>query len=82
MRKRALLGIGRQDTNVDKITPIEQDVQIITASSDHLIVDVTDADSMKSPEEGYKPGDTLNFRPMYPAMLACATSEYVDLMFE
>jgi predicted amino acid racemase len=81
-RKRALLGMGRQDVNIDRITPMERGVHIVTASSDHLIVDVTDADSARPPDGGCKPGDTLRFRPLYPAMLACSTSEYVDLVFE
>ncbi|MDR1651188.1 MAG: alanine racemase [Synergistaceae bacterium] len=82
MRKRALLAIGRQDVNVGRITPVEHGVSIITASSDHLIVDVTDADSEKSPEEGHRPGGTISFKPLYPAVLACSTSEYVEKRFE
>jgi predicted amino acid racemase len=81
VRKRALLGIGRQDVNVDRIEPLRDDVHIVTASSDHLIVDVTDADSLRHHEGGYRPGDTIAFRPLYPAMLAAATSEYVDKIF-
>ncbi|MDR1917082.1 MAG: alanine racemase [Synergistaceae bacterium] len=82
MRKRALLGIGRQDVNVDRIIPLEQGVHIVTASSDHLIVDVTEADSTCSGEDFYKLGDTISFRPLYPAMLAASTSEFVELCFE
>ena len=82
MRKRALLGIGRQDVNVDRIIPLDSGVRIVTASSDHLIADVTEADSMSHSEGGCKPGDTMSFRPLYPAMLAAATSEYVDVIFE
>ncbi|MDR1509789.1 MAG: alanine/ornithine racemase family PLP-dependent enzyme [Synergistaceae bacterium] len=78
VRKRALLGIGRQDVNIDRIEPIEDGVEIVTASSDHLIIDMTDADC----GVGCEPGDTLSFRPLYPAMLACSTSEYVELVFE
>jgi predicted amino acid racemase len=78
VRKRALLAIGRQDVNIDRIEPIEDGVEIVTASSDHLIMDVTDAKR----GAGYKPGDTMSFRPLYPAMLACSTSEYVELIFE
>jgi predicted amino acid racemase len=80
-RKRALLGIGRQDVNIDKISPIEPGVSIVTASSDHLIADVTDAGEDEIPG-GLKPGGALSFRPRYPAMLACATSEYVSVVFE
>ena len=76
LRKRAILAIGRQDVNIDRITPLDRDVEIVTASSDHLIVDVTEAGAM------YKTGDLMSFRPLYPAMLACATSEYVEVIFE
>jgi predicted amino acid racemase len=76
LRKRAILAIGRQDVSIDRITPLDGDVEIVTASSDHLIVDVTDARAM------YKAGDLMSFRPLYPAMLACATSEYVEVIFE
>ena len=82
MRKRALLAIGRQDVNIDKITPLDPNVSIVTASSDHLILDVTDADSPRQPEEWHKTGGVVSFRPQYPAMLACATSEYVELVVE
>jgi predicted amino acid racemase len=80
MRKRAILAIGRQDVNVDRITPIWNGAQIVTASSDHLIVDVTELESPGQP--GIKPGDIMSFRPLYPAMLACSTSEYVEKVFE
>ncbi|MDR0765186.1 MAG: alanine/ornithine racemase family PLP-dependent enzyme [Synergistaceae bacterium] len=76
LRKRAVLAIGRQDVNIGRITPLDENAEIVTASSDHLIVDVTDAKVM------YKTGDLMSFRPLYPAMLACATSEYVEVIFE
>ncbi|MDR0654377.1 MAG: alanine/ornithine racemase family PLP-dependent enzyme [Synergistaceae bacterium] len=76
LRKRAILAIGRQDVNIDRITPLDRDVEIVTASSDHLIVDVTEAGAV------YRAGDLMSFRPLYPAMLACATSEYVEVIFE
>ncbi|MDR1132566.1 MAG: alanine/ornithine racemase family PLP-dependent enzyme [Synergistaceae bacterium] len=76
LRKRAILAIGRQDVNIDRITPLDENVEIVTASSDHLIVDVTEAGAT------YRAGDTMSFRPLYPAMLACATSEYVEVIFE
>jgi predicted amino acid racemase len=80
MRKRLILAIGRQDVNVDRITPLEHGAGIVSASSDHLIVDVTEADSGKT--RGHKAGDVMSFRPLYPAMLAGATSEYVGKVFE
>jgi predicted amino acid racemase len=76
LRKRAILAIGRQDVNIGRITPLDENVEIVTASSDHLILDVTEAGT------AYKTGDLISFRPLYPAMLACATSEYVEVIFE
>ena len=80
-RRRALLGIGRQDVNVDRIKPLESGVHIVTASSDHLIVDVTEAEA-NEPGKRFQPGDILNFRPSYPAMLALSTSRYVAVSYE
>jgi predicted amino acid racemase len=82
MRKRAVLGIGRQDVNVDRVIPLMEGAYIVTASSDHLIIDVTEADSLLPEDKRIKAGDTLDFRPLYPAMLAAATSEYVRVEFE
>lgn len=82
MRRRALLGIGRQDVNVDRITPITNGIHIITASSDHLIVDVTDVEADAAMEgKKFQPGDIIDFRPLYPAMLALSTSPYVTVDF-
>jgi predicted amino acid racemase len=80
VRSRALLAIGKQDVNIERIISYASGVEIVTASSDHLIVDVTEANRMRS--SSYKAGDILSFRPLYPAMLACSTSEYVHKVFE
>ena len=78
-RRRALLGIGRQDVNVDRIKPLHRGVHIVTASSDHLIVDVTEAEAAGA---RFRPGDALDFRPLYPAVLALSTSRYVPVSYE
>ena len=75
MRKRALLAIGRQDVNISRLAPVDEGVHIVTASSDHMIVDVTEA---KRP---FVAGDILDFRAQYPAMLGAATSRYVSVTF-
>lgn len=67
---RAILSVGRQDVAIDGITPIDKGVEIIGASSDHLIVDVTQAGPLKI-------GDTLAFSLNYGAMLSAFTSKYV-----
>ena len=45
--------------------------EVLGASSDHLIVNLTNA---KGP---FAVGDVLRFRPSYGAVLSCFTSEYV-----
>lgn len=70
--RRAILGIGRQDVSVDGLTPTDPDVEIIGASSDHLIVNLTGC------KTEYTVGDKLGFIPDYGALLHLFTSKYVD----
>lgn len=72
MRKRAILAAGRQDVRVDAIIPRDEKVSILGASSDHMIVDVTDCD------KEYKVGDIVEFDVQYGGLLSLATSEYVS----
>ena len=58
------------------MTPTDPDVDILGASSDHLIVDVT-----RSKQE-YKVGDTLTFTLGYGGMLKAATSPYVEKAYK
>lgn len=71
IRKRAILAIGKQDVNVDCIIPLDANISILGASSDHLILDVTDS------EKEYKIGDTVEFNVQYGSLLSLCTSEYV-----
>ena len=64
---RGILAIGRQDVNPDGLTPLDPDVEIIGASSDHLIVNLTNC-------KKYKVGDTLRFIPDYGALLKLTES--------
>ena len=47
-------------------------IKVLGGSSDHLILDVEDA------EENVKVGDELAFWPGYGALLAASTSPYVQ----
>ena len=67
---RGICKIGRQDTVADGLTPRDSDIKIIGASSDHLIVDLTNA-------KEYRVGDVLSFTPDYGALLRAYTSAYV-----
>lgn len=72
MMKRAILAVGRQDVSIDGLTPVDPDVEIIGASSDHLIINLTGCD------KDYKVGDVIRFIPDYGALLHLFTSKYVD----
>ncbi|WBW95577.1 alanine racemase [Oceanirhabdus sp. W0125-5] len=41
MMLRSILNIGRQDTKVDGISPINDNLTILGATSDHLLIDLT-----------------------------------------
>lgn len=69
--RRVICNIGRQDVDIDGLTPVDKSVRILGASSDHLILDVTKA------TVDYKPGDIIYFYPDYSAVLALSTSQYV-----
>lgn len=70
-RDRAILNIGREDVVVEGIKPIQSKISVLGASSDHLIVDVTEVDNIRL-------GDEMAFLMNYGALLAAMTSEYVE----
>ncbi len=76
LRKRAILAIGRQDITVQNIIPLDPNMVILGASSDHLIVDVTDCTSV------YNVGDEVRFNIEYGALLQLMTSEYIYKDFQ
>ncbi|MEW9835952.1 arginase family protein [Mesorhizobium marinum] len=71
-RLRAIANIGREDVMVEGLTPIDRGVRVLGASSDHLLLDVTDA------EVPVAVGGRVAFRMGYGAMLLAMTSEYVE----
>ncbi len=75
-RVRAILSIGRQDVQVDNLIPENAAISIFGASSDHLIVDLTDV------ADDYQVGDIVRFDIEYGAMLALMTSPYVGRKYK
>jgi predicted amino acid racemase/arginase family enzyme len=71
-RLRGIANIGREDVIVEGLDPVNEGVRVLGASSDHLVLDLTDADPP------LKVGDRVNFHMNYGAMLAVMTSEYVE----
>lgn len=58
---QAILDIGYIDTYIEKIIPINDNVKIIGATSDHLMVDLDNQDF-------YQVGDTMQFSLEYEAL--------------
>ena len=75
MRRRAICAVGRQDLVPEGLTPLDARIQVLGASSDHLVLDVDDLD--EPPALGQK----LDFRPSYACVLQATTSSYVEKVF-
>ncbi|MEM9604712.1 MAG: alanine racemase [Pseudomonadota bacterium] len=70
-RLRGLVNLGRVDIRPDGLTPLNPAVEILTASSDHLVLDLDRTRDLAV-------GDLLRFRLDYGALLQAMLSPYVD----
>ena len=70
--KRAIIAIGQQDTDPGSMEPLDEQMDILGASSDHMILDVSKC------TKAYKVGDVVSFKVGYGGMLKTATSPYVE----
>lgn len=75
IRTRALCAIGKQDVDINDIIPIDNNIEIIGGSSDHLILDITESN------KSYKIGDIIEFKLTYGGILKTMTSPYVKKEF-
>lgn len=75
IRKRAIAAVGKQDFATHDITPLNQGIEILGASSDHLILDISDT------PRSYRVGDEVSFSLSYGAMMALNTSSYVSTQY-
>jgi predicted amino acid racemase len=69
---RAILDIGLLDMQILNIIPNDVDIQLIDASSDMTVIDISNA---KTP---YKVGDLVSFHLKYMGALQLLNSEYVQ----
>ena len=74
-RRRAIVALGRQDAPAEGLTPTDSRVEVLGASSDHLILDV---DAFDRPPAL---GEPIAFVPTYAATLQLFTSPYVHKVF-
>lgn len=72
IRKRAIVAVGRQDIRLEGLTPMDHDISVFGASSDHLILDITDS------KKELTVGDIVAFKIDYGCLLAAMTSPYVE----
>ena len=72
IRRRAIIALGRQDIRVEGLMPMDTNISIFGASSDHLILDVTDS------KKELTVGDIVDFKIDYGCLLAAMTSPYVE----
>jgi len=71
LMRRAVVALGKQDCRIEGLKPAESSVKILGASSDHLLMDVTQRPDIKV-------GDEIEFSMTYGAMLSLMTSGYVE----
>ena len=71
-RTRAICAIGRQDVDTGTMEPLDPGIILLGASSDHLILDVSD--SLNT----YRIGDIVRFKLGYFAAMRAFTSQYVQ----
>ena len=69
--KRGILAIGRQDVLPMNLIPIDDSIEILDASSDHLMVNLKKTDDIHV-------GDITSFKLSYGGLLSCFTSPYVE----
>jgi len=70
-RRRAICAIGRQDIHPDHMFPCDHGSKILGASSDHLLLDITETTL------NLKVGDPLTFYVTYGGCLSAMTSPYI-----
>ena len=73
--KRAILAIGEQDVDSKGIFPMDKRAKVLHASSDHMIVDISESDV------DYRIGDKMCFLLNYSSLLRSMTSQYVEKIF-
>jgi predicted amino acid racemase len=69
----ALVNLGTVDTDVGGLIPVDPRLRVLGASSDYLVLDVSDA------RGELRVGDRVAFLPGYGATVTAASSPYVEI---
>lgn len=75
IRKKAIVALGKQDVYIEGLFPLDTGITILGASSDHMILDITDA------EDKVHVGDELAFGVNYSGLLSASQSRYIKKLF-
>lgn len=76
MRKKVLLAMGKVDyAFVDDLVPVEEGIEVLGASSDHTILDVTDA------KRDIKVGDIIEFEICYSTLVYLTNCRNVHIAY-
>ncbi|WP_430882663.1 ornithine racemase Orr [Fusibacter sp. JL216-2] len=73
---RAIAAVGRQDVDPDNLTPLDEGIEILGSSSDHLLMNIS------ASKMDYKVGDIVEFKLDYGSLLSLTTSEYIEKVCE
>lgn len=75
-RRRAIVALGNQDCKPNELICVDNSIEILGASSDHLILDVTEC------SYDIKVGSIIEFYLSYGGMLNIMTSKYVKKLYK
>ncbi len=76
MLLRAICAVGKQDVDPSNLIPLDEGIEILGSSSDHLLLNLSDAN------REYKVGDIVEFKLEYGALLSLTTSNYIEKVCE
>ncbi|MBQ5755247.1 MAG: alanine/ornithine racemase family PLP-dependent enzyme [Oscillospiraceae bacterium] len=74
-RRKAVCALGKQDFDVETTVPEDPGIIMLGASSDHLMLDITDS------EKDYRVGDIVRLQLGYFSTMRAFTSEYVEKVY-
>ncbi len=76
LRIKAICAVGRLDIDIETMRPLDPGIQILGASSDHLMLDITDS------EFSYKIGDLVEFVMGYFSTMRAFASRSVAKVYQ
>ena len=69
---RGIAAVGRQDVDPSSLIPLDEGIELLGSSSDHLLMNMSGA------HKTYKVGDIVEFKLDYGSLLSLTTSNYVE----